>query len=555
VVDQSVSPEPILNAGSTDFSNWEAEEEPVAPHHDEASEEKAIQLHDVLAAAKAINDGEDWSDLQLELPPSVQLEATLSAALLGLFREGIGQGFVSLADIESSQRREVRTRRETQSLKVALGEFGVIIRGRYWANLLDNSTAGNSDRNEFDLHDQLAHVRHRPSDLELSYTRSISEIRHKAGPTTLAAWQRLRDDHRSVLIGLLETDRGRELIAQAVGDLTRDQMPTDEDDLLLDDQETTDGLLDEIVKSTSSAQPLGEPQLAVENFDDTSAAVRLHEMKLPLKSIITRFSTASTLSKHTAEYERLRPIFQRYERTFDRIVTENLKLVLFFAKRYRRSGIEYMDLIQEGNLGLMRAVERFDSERGNSFGTYASWWVRQAITRAIADKARSIRIPVHVLEAVRKVDLASRRLESALGRPPSALEIAEDTQLSESKVTKVLALRYLTAYGTNNTVSLRNVGLVDQLKVAPEQEGVVNLKSIRRLLEIDFANMDSRIVDIIRRRFGFHDEVEQTLEEIGQKYGVTRERIRQIEAKGLRMLKGGPRPYRALMASKPFSES
>ena len=258
----------------------------------------------------------------------------------------------------------------------------------------------------------------------------------------------------------------------------------------------------------------------------------------PVRMYLKEIGKIPLLKPHE-EVELAKRMLEGDEIAKQRLVEANLRLVVSIAKRYVGRGMLFLDLIQEGNLGLIKAVEKFDYVRGFKFSTYATWWIRQAITRAIADQARTIRIPVHMVETINKLIRVSRQLLQELGRDPKPEEIAKEMEMSEEKVREIMKIAQdpvslETPIGEEEDSHLGDF-IPDEDALAPAEAAAYSL--LKDQIDEVLGSLNEREQKVLKLRFGLEDGRARTLEEVGKEFDVTRERIRQIEAKALRKLR------------------
>ena len=295
------------------------------------------------------------------------------------------------------------------------------------------------------------------------------------------------------------------------------------DDLMLDDDMDIDGLDD-------------EEEVELDKIDlSVPEGVSIED---PVRMYLKEIGKVPLLSAEE-EIELAKKMEQGDENAKKRLAEANLRLVVSIAKRYVGRGMLFLDLIQEGNLGLIKAVEKFDYRKGYKFSTYATWWIRQAITRAIADQARTIRIPVHMVETINKLIRVSRQLLQELGREPTPEEIAEEMDMPVDRVREILKISQEpvsleTPIGEEEDSHLGDFIQDDNVPVPADAAAFTLLKE--QLIEV-LGTLTEREQKVLRLRFGLDDGRARTLEEVGKEFNVTRERIRQIEAKALRKLR------------------
>ena len=303
-------------------------------------------------------------------------------------------------------------------------------------------------------------------------------------------------------------------------------------------------LIDQIRRQYEAYRPLDKEQARLEKRVEHSKGKNINQLKKDLRSIKEKIATIEedTQTKGV-DLKRTLQTIDRGDHSANyakrELVEANLRLVVSIAKKYTNRGLQFLDLIQEGNIGLMKAVDKFEYRRGYKFSTYATWWIRQAITRAIADQARTIRIPVHMIETINKLIRTSRSLVQEYGREPTSEEIAVRMDIPVQKVRKVFKIAQEpisleTPIGEEEDSHLGD--FIEDRQVVSPAEAVINI-NLKEMTESVLKTLTPREEKVIKMRFGLDNGSDHTLEEVGQNFAVTRERIRQIEAKALRKLR------------------
>jgi RNA polymerase primary sigma factor len=298
----------------------------------------------------------------------------------------------------------------------------------------------------------------------------------------------------------------------------------------------------EFIKSFQGSESDSRWVSRVTRKKDVGAKINLHKEELQrLQRQIANVEEATglTITEIKEINRRMSMGEARARRAKKEMVEANLRLVISIAKKYTNRGLQFLDLIQEGNIGLMKAVDKFEYRRGYKFSTYATWWIRQAITRSIADQARTIRIPVHMIETINKLNRISRQMLQEMGREPTPEELGERMEMPEDKVRKVLKIAkepisMETPIGDDEDSHLGD--FIEDLTIASPVDAATEEGLTEATREV-LGGLTAREAKVLRMRFGIDMNTDHTLEEVGKQFDVTRERIRQIEAKALRKLR------------------
>ncbi|WP_234851460.1 sigma-70 family RNA polymerase sigma factor [Sinorhizobium meliloti] len=500
--------------GGAIIEGWEAEDEFQAPVKSRVAGEHAIALQVAIASHRVTRERDEWETADIALPTSTteEFSVAIPPTVQVMIAEGLAAGWLpddavtaAWPGAKMEHIRQLRLLLAALNIRIMAARPGNPIRG------LSSAQPVNHDlelcQEAFDALRGMCATR---LDAAEKYKTEIAEFAPFSPDRETRIFARVADARQRLMVafsGFLQT------------------MP-----LALKDEP----VLAEVVDDAEEADD-GD---VLETGDDAASEEGTGEATAPepfLRDFVKLFDEIEQKAPDGRDVEVLRLALDNYRRVRDRAMEGGLKLVPWLAYRYRRRGLPIEDLIQEGNIGLMRAVEKFDSTKGSRFGSYAVWWIRQAMLRAIEDQSRLIRVPVHISEFVRKTERIRQRVKAGLGREATVEEIAGELQVSPGKIRKVLAIPGAPFPDVPQGRADDSIPLPDHRQ---------DLTDLRSLTSEVLLLLPARTERVLRLRFGLGGVEEHTLEEVGEKFDVTRERIRQIEAKGLRMLRHPSRSKR-----------
>lgn len=560
---------------SLDISAWEVEEEGSVPPGDTTVTAAATEQHRQISAHQPLDCDEDWSDIEIELPEVRQLRSQAdlfgpdeTACVRALLRRAEQDGRLSTNDIDTLASIVADPNDEgrfEKALRLVLEDMNVFVDDGLDFESPNREYVDNPPEDDLvnEAFVQLVDLLVAAGDPLRLYAQDVRkwalltrEDEVDIGRTVDEAMQECLDSIARSNELLQEVCQFAEKVSQGrlppnLASMSFDpiQSVDDDDEVSEDNQETEPEeraypdiagviALQDWVDEIRRLIPREISRLVINVDDETNAKIlaAIKRLHLTWQFIESLVCTPAFAAVDLAVRRRITAAIAKARNARLTLISANQRLVLSIARKYQFSGMPFLDLVQEGNIGLIKAAGKFDHSRGFKFSTYATWWIKQGITRAIADHSRTIRLPVHVVDTLNQVLRAKQTIEEQSGQRATAEQIAIRIETSAKKVKEILALEHeFVPLDEVLADAKSNEMLMDEMTSSPEEKAVS--VSLRGVLEKMLTDLNEKEAAIIRLRFGLDDEEEWTLEEVGQLFGVTRERVRQIETKALARLR------------------